>query len=131
MLQQVKYDLGLDVREYGSMMQVSSSGERLLWCHEDVFHIFVFMGMQLTMVRRDKVKELYRAKFSPDGMLVVSYNKRGVEIWNAESGELIKQLKGHQEGVYSIAFTQDGNFLTSASEDMILWWDLRALFSGM
>lgn len=39
------------------------------------------------------------------------------------TGEILKTLSGHQEGVNDIAWSSDGEFLASASDDktVILW----------
>jgi len=40
-----------------------------------------------------------------------------IHLWNSETGELIRILKGHTNSVNSIAWSPDGNILASASSD--------------
>ena len=56
--------------------------------------------------------------FSWDGKQVVSgsYNNT-VWIWNATTGEVEAELKGHTGSVESVAFSQDGNRVVSGSWD--------------
>ena len=40
-----------------------------------------------------------------------------IELWDAETGKLIRTLEGHNGAVYDVAFSPDGRFLVSASAD--------------
>jgi glucose repression regulatory protein TUP1 len=49
-------------------------------------------------------------------------------IWDAHTGELLEKLYGHQDCVYSVAFTIDGKGLISSSLDNTAkCWDLRSI----
>ena len=56
--------------------------------------------------------------FSKDGSRVVSgsYDNM-IRIWNATTGEMEAELKGHMGEVRSVAFAQDGNQIVSGSND--------------
>ena len=48
-----------------------------------------------------------------------------VRIWNLDSGREVEQLKGHSQTVRSVAFTRDGRFAVSGSEDRtVKVWDV-------
>lgn len=48
-----------------------------------------------------------------------------IKIWDLDSGELEKTLKGHSGFVNSISFDYSGKYLVSASSDTTLKiWDL-------
>lgn len=75
--------------------------------------------------------------FSPDGNLIVSgdwYDSDGylssgtwngeIRVWDANTGEHLKSLKGHTGGVSSLSFSPNGKTLASGKTDgTILLWD--------
>ena len=67
--------------------------------------------------------------FSPDGRLIATgtNDKQGyLKIWNAESGDLVQSLQGHQDAVLSVQFSRDGKQLLSSSYDQTArLWDLE------
>ena len=49
-----------------------------------------------------------------------------VRLWDAETGEHIRTLTGHTDGVNSVAFSPDGSTLTTGSSDgTVLLWGLE------
>lgn len=67
---------------------------------------------------------LFTVSLSPDRKRVASatnYNK--VLIWDAETGQNIKLLEGHTDGVNSAKYSPDGSYIVSASYDstVIIW----------
>ena len=61
---------------------------------------------------------------SPDDHLVAATFNRDVHIWDVETGTLIDSLRGHDNRVYSVAFTPDGKGLVSCSGDKTLkYWE--------
>jgi WD40 repeat protein len=56
--------------------------------------------------------------FSQDGSRVISgSDDNTVRIWNATTGEVEADLKGHTDWVRSVAFAQDGSRVVSGSDD--------------
>ena len=61
---------------------------------------------------------VYSVAFSHNGSQVVSGSNDGaVRIWNATTGEVEAELKGHTNWVSSVAFSQDGSQVVSGSSD--------------
>jgi COMPASS component SWD3 len=51
-----------------------------------------------------------------------------VKLWDAYSGEILRTFEGHTEGVNDVAWSNDGEFLASASDDKsIILWSLETV----
>ena len=135
MLQELTFDV--PPNELSSKLEASHNGQLILITHRHTFYIATLMGnmgneLKHRVFQRDtrKGKGSYNAVFSPDDTLVAACNS-DVEIWNVESGMLIKRLKGHSDHVWSIAFTRDGNDLVTGYVDGTLkMWDLTSMLSN-
>lgn len=40
-----------------------------------------------------------------------------VKIWDSYTGEIMRTLEGHTEGISDIAWSNDGHYIASASDD--------------
>lgn len=49
-----------------------------------------------------------------------------VKIWDAYTGEILKTFESHHEGINDVAWSSEGDFLASASDDKsIILWDME------
>ena len=56
--------------------------------------------------------------FSPNNQYVVSgSDDNTVRIWDVESGDCIKILKGHTSCVYGVSFSPNNQYVVSGSND--------------
>lgn len=84
-----------------------------------------FTGEPDTLLdHRDLIREI---AFSPDGTRLVAVgNDDSVSIWNMESLERIRDVRGHGADVYTVAFHPNGRmFATGGVGESIKLWDLR------
>ena len=68
---------------------------------------------------------VWSVALSADGGRVVSASEDGtVRVWDALSGECVRELRGHTRGVTSVALSADGGRVVSGSDDgTVRVWD--------
>ena len=73
----------------------------------------------------DVVSGVCSLAISPNGRWVASAEDEGtVKVWDAQSGRLIHELKGHSDVVSAVSFSSDGRWLASCSRDQtVRIWD--------
>lgn len=73
-------------------------------------------------------KRIYSARFSPDGMFVVTASAdHTARVWAAHTGQFIVALKGHTQKVIDARFSPDGTSIVTASNDETARvWDARS-----
>jgi len=64
---------------------------------------------------------------SPDNQIVVGGGWKKIIIWNAKTGELLRNIEGHSNWVLSVAISPDNKFIASGSADKtIKIWSLES-----
>ncbi|XP_060945712.1 coronin-7 [Limanda limanda] len=71
------------------------------------------------LILQGHTEKIYSIKCHPlaSGVLVSSSYDLTVRLWNLESGEQVKILTGHQEQVFSMAWSPDGKLLATVCKD--------------
>lgn len=74
--------------------------------------------------------EVWGVTYSPDGGFILSGAGDGdnsIIMWDAQTGEVLDRLTGHDDRVYVVAITPDGRFAASGSQDTsVIIWDMES-----
>lgn len=63
--------------------------------------------------------------FSPDGHVLMTINKKTVNLWNAETAAAKSTLTGHDGSITAATFSSDGSKVATGSEDgTVKLWDV-------
>lgn len=113
------------------------SGSLLASCSDDfTAKIWKMNSERCVYDFRDHVKEIYTVKWSPTGKGSKNPNKdlllasasfdATVKVWDVNVGKCLYNLTKHNDPVYSISFSPNGEYLASGSFDRCLHiWSLK------
>jgi WD40 repeat protein len=61
------------------------------------------------------------AQYSPNGKQIISASlDKTIKIWDANSGNCLQTLKGHEDSVITAKYSPDGTKIISGSRDGII-----------
>lgn len=67
--------------------------------------------------------------FSSDGSTLTSASRdKTIRVWDIEAAEKIKEARFHSERCWSVAYSDDGQWLASASDDFKVILEMRLTF---
>ncbi len=83
------------------------------------------------VVRRHRIRahsvRAWSVSFNPNGdMLASAGGDAVVRLWNPETGEIAKELSGHDEQVLNVAFGSDNTLASAGADGNVRLWDLEA-----
>ncbi len=94
-----------------------------VWIGKDGVSLRVLGSLGQTVHHNQKgLKERLRLRgrdviFSPNGKLLATIDENIVRIWNAQTGEELSTLQGHEDSVNRVVFSPDGKRVATASGD--------------
>ena len=110
-------------------VKFSPDGKQVLYVDNQLRFYDATTGEEL-LGSSDKHNSLlvFDAEFSPDGKTIATAAEDNrIRIWDAEKGNCIKDLEGHDNGVLCVCFSPDGKYLASGSKDKtIRVWELQS-----
>jgi len=112
--------LGADISSDHTMIALGSSGKALR-----VYS--TVSGELLWEVPKKHTNWIYCTAISPDGVLVASGDRNGgLFVWEAETGRLYQELRGHGGAVTGLSWRSDSNILASCGVDgTIRLWEME------
>ena len=87
----------------------------------------LFQNSDFTSISKIRTWHVISVSFSPDGKTLVSgSDDNTIKLWDVETGQEIRTLKGHDSFVTSVNFSPDGKTLVSGSWDKtIKLWNVE------
>ncbi|MEC9009744.1 MAG: c-type cytochrome domain-containing protein [Planctomycetota bacterium] len=112
--------LGADISSDHTMIALGSSGKALR-----VFSTKT--GELMWEVPKKHTNWIYCTSFSPDGVLVASSDRNGgLFVWEAETGRIYQDLRGHGGAVTGLSWRSDSNILASCGQDgTVRLWEME------
>jgi WD40 repeat protein len=109
----------------------SPDGKRVVtWGFDDTIQFWEIATGKMVKSFPGGSCNLFTARFSPDGQILVSNNNSGGEsralAWQISTGECIHSFTGHTGAVYDIAMHPQGEKIaTSGADHMVKLWSLQ------
>ncbi|NMG60655.1 hypothetical protein E1H12_19605 [Geitlerinema sp. P-1104] len=110
---------------------VSPDGDRIVSASRNgLLKVWTRDGEELLTLTLSQNNGLTRVAWSPDGqLLAVGRTDNHVDLYT-DDGQFVSRLTGHEAVVLSLAFSPDGRFLLSGSEDRLaIRWNLESILS--
>lgn len=81
--------------------------------------------VQAEYLRRLGFGGLWSGALSPDGRFFVTAGNKGAFLWDADTGELVREFRGQGGSIRAAAFSPDGSrLLTASSNSTVMLWEV-------
>jgi WD40 repeat protein len=110
------------MESFSPVLSVSLSPDGSLLAAGDVNHeIHLWqVGSQQPLFTLEAEGWVWSVAFSPNGELLASSANRSVCLWDVQTGQCVRSLQGYASRIFSLAFSADGKYLISGSEDHLI-----------
>lgn len=102
-----------------------NSNELAYWAYNGKIHFYDLQTGNLTKsISATAKKGTSNIAFSFDKKFMLTGNDNNkTKIWNLENGQVVQTLEGHTQEVTCFAYSQDGNYIVTGSNDknIIVW----------
>lgn len=112
---------------YGSL-EFSPDGKRVLYGDSQPYVFDAATGEEIFVGSEKRSSFSRYATYSHDGKFIASLaDDNTIRIWDAETGNCIKTLEGHENGVLCARFSPDGNYVVSGAKDKtVRVWEIHS-----
>lgn len=84
-------------------------------------------GVKLVRTLRGHTDYISLIAWSPNGRILASSSADGtIQLWDVETGESLRTIKGNKRGVWCIAFDPTGEILASGDDDCVKLWETNS-----
>lgn len=113
----------------GEVLQSNFSDRQLILSAAMLRPNMIWVNPQLIRTLEDRKGTVETLTFSPDGQILASGGGNQdprIRLWDMQTGEKIRTLRGHQTRVLTVAIAPDNQTLVSGSDDSMLnIWNLK------
>ena len=85
------------------------------WASTDTKLINVVTGAVTATLARDANEYITDATFCPDGKRLVTRGTRPPSLWDAATGQRLREFRGHTDGVRAVAVSPDGKRMVTGT----------------
>lgn len=114
---------------WGQILSIAFSADGQYLATGDINHeIHVWQVSEGKRILSCRVDEgwVWGLAFSPNGQFLASSANRVVKFWDLQTGDCLDCLGGYGDRIFSLAFSADGRYLATGSEDaLIRIWDVK------
>lgn len=112
--------------DHWGSVEFSPNGKHILYGLPQPYVFDAVTGEEILVGSEKRSSFSKFATYSHDGKLIASLaDDNSIRIWDAETGNCIKTLEGHENGVLCARFSPDGKYIVSGSKDKtVCVWEL-------
>ncbi len=121
--------ISIDFSPDGQFIASGSYDETLRIWDVETGGIVRIIQMPKDIIQEYSFSPVYDLAYSPDGQFIVTGSGQ-ISIWDAQTGDIVQQLAGHENSIKSIAYSPDGLYILSGAggylgEERVRLWNVQ------